>query len=119
MIVVCGLACSGCDIRRVPSDAAAAQRVVDWFRDQGWLAQDEGVTEIIQRAMYYKGCRGGRSVHWSPDCWILRCCVDEKGLEFCSKCEEFPCLRLQEWAQSGKYARALQRLYSMKASASA
>jgi hypothetical protein len=89
-IAVCGLDCSGCDICRVPSDAAAAQRVVDWFRDQGWLAQDEGVTEIIQRAMYCKGCRGDRSVHWSPDCWILRCCVDEKGLEFCYQSEESP-----------------------------
>lgn len=118
MIAVCGLDCSVCDIRRVPIDSAAAQRVVSWFRDQGWLAQDEGVNEIIQRSMYCKGCRGDRFVHWSPDCWILRCCVDEKGLDFCSECEEFPCLRLREWARSGKYAQALQRLYAMREGAS-
>jgi hypothetical protein len=83
-IAVCGLDCSVCDIRRVPSDAAAAQRVVAWFRDQGWLAQDEGVTAIIQRSMYCKGCRDDRSVHWSPECWILGPCTGRRNAGSCA-----------------------------------
>jgi len=114
-IAVCGLECGACDIRRVPFDAEAAQRVVAWFRQMGWLAQDEGVPEILERSMYCKGCHGDRSVHWSADCAILACCVDERGLEFCSECETFPCARLTERARdNARYAQALERLSQMR-----
>jgi putative nucleotidyltransferase with HDIG domain len=61
-----------------------------------------------------KGCKGDRDRHWSPDCWILTCCVDERGLEFCNQCEVFPCTRLAEWAStSPRYTAALERLKRM------
>ncbi len=72
MIAVCGLDCGGCDIRRVPNDPEAAQRVVTWFKQKGWLKEDEGVHEVIERSMYCMGCRGDRLIHWSPECWILK-----------------------------------------------
>jgi hypothetical protein len=116
LIAACGIDCAGCDFRKVPTDAGAAGRIVAWFKKQGWLAQDEGVAEIIERSMYCKGCRGDRAVHWSPNCWILQCCVDGKGLEYCYQCEAFPCDRLEEWAtQSPKYEAALGRLERMRA----
>ncbi|NOZ26554.1 MAG: DUF3795 domain-containing protein [Chloroflexi bacterium] len=116
MIAVCGLDCGECDIYRAPSDPGAAQRVVAWFREQGWLREDEGIQEIIGRSMYCMGCRGDPSLHWSPDCWIRACCVDEKGLEFCYECDVFPCEALVEWAQEDAgYTRALNRLRRMKA----
>lgn len=115
MIAVCGLDCGNCDIRNVPTDPGAAKRVVAWFQDQGWLKAEEGVKEIIARRMYCTGCRGDRSLHWSAECWILHCCVDEKGLEFCSECRDFPCSKLADWAkQSAGYAEALARLQRMK-----
>jgi hypothetical protein len=115
MIAVCGLDCDSCDIRRVPTDPEAAQRVVAWFKEMGWLEEDEGVSEVIQRSMYCTGCRGDRSVHWSPDCWILKCCVDDKGLAFCYECDAFPCERLNDWAgESVRYTRALNRLKHMR-----
>lgn len=115
MIAVCGLDCGSCDIRRVPTDPEAAQRVVAWFKEMGWLEEDEGVSEVIQRSMYCTGCRGDRSVHWSSDCWILQCCVDDRGLTFCYECDVFPCERLNDWAQqSARYTRALNRLQHMR-----
>lgn len=115
MIAVCGLDCGNCDLRKVPSDPEAAQRVVAWFREMGWLNESEGVSEVMERSMYCKGCREDRSVHWSPDCWILQCCVDEKGLAFCYECGDFPCERLSEWAkESAKYAQALDRLQRIR-----
>jgi hypothetical protein len=115
MIAVCGLDCGSCDIRRVPTDPEAAQRVVAWFKEMGWLEKDEGVSEVIQRSMYCTGCRGDRSVHWSSDCWILQCCVDDRGLTFCYDCDAFPCERLNDWAQqSARYTRALNRLQHMR-----
>ncbi len=116
LIAVCGLDCTDCDIRRVPTDADAAQRIVGWFKDMGWLKEDEGVTEILARRMYCKGCRGDRSLHWSADCWILHCCVDEHGLQHCSECAELPCDRLREWAAGNdSYTQALQRLGELRA----
>ena len=54
-------------------------------------------------------------MHWSADCWILRCCVDERGLDSCYLCPDFPCQPLNEWAtQNDSYAQALSRLVSMK-----
>ena len=116
LIAVCGLDCTDCDIRKVPTNADAAQRIVGWFRSMRWLKESEGVSEIIERSMYCKGCRGDRSVHWSADCAILKCCVDERKLEFCYECADFVCERLNEWAQKDvKYGEALERLQGMRA----
>jgi hypothetical protein len=82
----------------------------------GWLAEGEGVEEVLARSMYCPGCRGDRSVHWSADCWILQCCVDEQGLDHCSQCARFPCERLVEWAEGSEaYSTALARLHCMRA----
>ncbi len=115
MIAVCGLDCGPCPLRRVTFDAEAAQEVAAWFREQGWLEEGEGAAEVAARGPYCQGCRGDRSVHWSPDCWIRACCVDEKGLSFCSECDVFPCGRLEEWALgSPRYGEALERLRGMR-----
>lgn len=107
----CGLDCESCEIRRVPFDVEAAGVVLKWFRTQGWLKDEEGVREVLSRSMYCKGCHGDRSIHWSADCWILKCCVDEKGLRTCAQCASFPCPRLVEWSsQNDSYKKAFQRL---------
>ena len=116
LMAVCGIDCADCDIRKVPTDAGAAERIVGWFRSMGWLKEKEGVPEIIERSMYCKGCQGDRSVHWSANCGILNCCVDERKLEFCYKCDDFVCERLAEWAQQDiKYGEALERLRGIRA----
>ena len=108
MIAVCGLVCSECDIFRALNNPEIAQKIVDWFKE-------ERDTEIKIEDIRCLGCKGDRTKHWSPDCWILNCCVDNKGLEFCYECEEFPCDGLNDWAHgSERYAEALERLERMK-----
>ncbi|MEE9517110.1 MAG: DUF3795 domain-containing protein [Candidatus Adiutricales bacterium] len=115
LIAVCGVDCAQCPLLNADTDAGAARNLVPWFRKEGWLKEDEDVTEIMQRGPYCQGCRGDRSVHWSSDCWILECCADDKGLEFCYQCDVFPCDRLSEWAeQNTRYTAALNRLGRMK-----
>jgi len=112
---VCGLDCGSCTIRKLPFDADAAAEVVAWFKKEGWLEENEGVAEAIERSMYCKGCHGDRSVHWSFDCWILMCCVDDRGLSHCSECDTFPCDRLVKWASENEsYGEALQQLRKMR-----
>jgi len=110
-LAACGLDCGPCEIRLAPADEAAARVVVDWFRSQGWLAEGEGMAQVLERKMYCTGCLGSRETHWSADCWILNCCVDERGRDNCAQCEQFPCPRLVDWAgQNEGYGAALARL---------
>jgi len=107
-VAACGLYCDECDIFQAASNAEIAQRIADWFKNE------RGVEVKIEDIRCW-GCRGDRSKHWSPGCWILHCCVDGKGLGFCYECGEFPCDRLAEWAGGGKrYGEALERLKGMK-----
>jgi hypothetical protein len=50
IIAACGLDCTTCDLRLLPHDSAAADRVIVWFRDRGWLAADEGLSQILERS---------------------------------------------------------------------
>ena len=108
MIAACGLNCTECDIRLATDDSEIAQQTADWFdRELGIKLKVEDIR--------CEGCKGDRARHWSADCWILRCCVDDKGLEFCYECEDFPCQQLNEWASgSERYSDALERLREMK-----
>jgi len=119
-IAACGLDCEACTIRRLPFDEGAADEVVAWYRQTGWLLPTEGRDEAVARGMTCRGCRGDRAVHWSVDddgtvsCWILACCVDTKGLDHCSDCAGFPCDRLVDWSKGNDgYAKAFERLESM------
>lgn len=113
-IAACGLNCETCQIRLAPFDPAAAEAVLKWFKSQGWLAEDEGIPEVLERKIYCTGCRGSRETHWSADCWILACCVDQHSLTNCSQCEDFPCDRLVEWSQEDEsYREALKTLRKM------
>jgi len=108
VIAVCGLDCSECNIYKAAADAALAQKIAD--------ALSRGDSEVTADQIQCAGCRGDRAQHWSADCKILVCCTDEKQLDSCHKCGDFPCPKLEEWAQGSEhYGEALQRLKNMKA----
>ena len=110
-LAACGLNCETCEIRLAPFDKDAAKLIVKWFKSKGWLAEDEGLEEILERKMYCTGCLGSIETHWSADCWILHCCVDDHHLENCSLCQDFPCAKLTEWSQQDdSYQQALENL---------
>jgi hypothetical protein len=107
MTAACGLDCGTCSIRRHPFDEAAAAEIIPRYRTKGWLRENEGVAEAIARKMGCNGCHSERSAHWSADCWILQCCVDQKGLQHCAERAGFPCARLVEWsATDDSYGKA-------------
>mgnify|MGYP001078066535 CR=1 FL=1 len=112
MMAVCGLDCGTRDIRRAPTAPDAAQVVVAWFQEMGWLEEHESIAEVTERGIVCTGCRGDRYVHWSPDCPLLGCCVDEKHLEHCAQCDEFVCTNLEAFAHDGQahHAEAIERL---------
>lgn len=117
MMAACGLLCGSCDIRRMPFDDESARVTIDWYREMGWLTMDQGVKEAFEKNMVCTGCHGDRKTHWSSDCWILKCCVDEKHLRYCHECSDFPCNRLVEWSKQNEgYAKAFERLRAVRSS---
>ncbi len=109
MIAACGLDCTLCDIRQARDDSSLAQEIIDWF-------DEELDVEIKSDDLHCDWCKGDRANHWSPDCWILKCCVDDKGLDFCCDCMDFPCQELSDWAEKNqKYTDAFERLKRMSA----
>lgn len=111
----CGLDCGTCDIRRVPYDREAVERVAGWFRSMGWLEETEDAEEIIEREMYCRGCRGDRDLHWAPQCPLLLCCVDEKKHSHCGECSQFGCEKLETFSQeSADHQKAVERLRRLR-----
>ena len=114
-LAACGLECHKCSIYLAHTDADIANDVMDWFIEMGWLEGEKDIGEFMADGPYCTGCHGDKETHWSPDCWILQCCVDEKGLDNCSECDEFPCDRLEKWAKNDHgYSEGLERLKELK-----
>jgi hypothetical protein len=119
-IAVCGIDCSRCPLLRASfGDVEAAEHLVGWWRSEGWMREDEGADDVLAGGPHCLGCRGDRSSHWSPDCWMLKCCVDDKSLDSCHACADFPCDGLRDFgAQNERYGEALNRLHRMRDGAS-
>lgn len=108
LIAACGLDCTDCDMRQAATNPELQRKIVTWFKEK----RDRDVKPEAIRCTW---CKGDRFAHWSPDCWILRCCVDERGHAYCSACVEFPCPRLVEWSKRNeRYGQALARLREMR-----
>jgi hypothetical protein len=108
LIGACGLDCEECEIRLASDHPELARRIADWLCQHGY-------PRVRSENVHCSGCKGDRAKHWSADCWILLCCVDKKGLEFCYECQTFPCDRLNEWAKTdNRYEEALDRLKDIR-----
>ena len=108
MMAVCGIICSKCDMYEATYNPEIAKNIADWFKK-------ERNEDVKPEDIHCTGCKGDRSTHWSADCWILQCCVDQKGLEYCNECDVFPCGKLVEWSKGCEgYGKALSRLKEMR-----
>jgi hypothetical protein len=108
LIAVCGLDCAECDIYKASGNHQIAVDFAEILETQRHI-------KVKPEEICCLGCRGHKEKHWSPDCWILECCVDKKGHDYCYECDEFPCDGLKEWAAADPgYTKALERLRTMK-----
>ena len=111
ILACCGLECNNCPLLNAHKDPQEAEKIVDWFRSEGWIQKNDGVQQMLREKPYCNGCHGDRSVHWAANCWILSCCADDKKLKNCSQCTDFPCDKLLEWSNENKhYKNAFERL---------
>ena len=71
VIACCGLVCSTCGIHLAEFDRERAERLTEAFKNMGF-------TDLTPESFRCDFCRGDRSRHWSANCGILKCCVDDK-----------------------------------------
>ncbi len=100
-VTYCGLHCSLCTIMgRIPAQASALRETM---RKDGWehfgecaLPGFKDFWAALERLSQYDktcpGCRGGCG---RPDC-AVRQCAQEREVEVCSACADFPCERIEE-----------------------
>jgi hypothetical protein len=102
MLSVCGIDCSACTIH------LRTREELDYWRSQ------KVDTDKVRCA----GCRSERKegLHWSPDCGIVACCLNRKGLEFCAQCDELDeCGLIRDFVADLEHHRqAVMRLRKMK-----
>lgn len=114
-LAACGLDCGTCPFPDIHKSLENARNWIKHFREWNIIGANEGAEAIVAHGPYCIDCHGDRSKHWSANCWILKCCVDEKGLHNCSQCGDFPCEKLVEWSRERpEYGRALVHLRQLK-----
>ena len=86
----CGCFCGNCEIYIAYStrDKKTLERIArDNLEKIGKAVSPEKVKCL--------GCKGQTSSRWNSRCEI-RSCADDRGLEFCYQCSEYPCPTLEK-----------------------
>lgn len=123
-MAACGVDCNECGQYKVTMehDLKAAESLVEWFRSQGWIGKNENAEAVMEKAPLCKGCWDKTDVFWHlsgscGDCG-LRICCEERQLNHCGECGDFPCEEYKEWVDNlDHHQKAMEYLLSLKQTA--
>ena len=96
-VTYCGLYCGLCAERmRIPRQAAALQAAMT---EEGWPYWGPTMSDFNEFWRFLQeltggGCPGCRAGGGPPDCPI-RACAQQRSLDLCSQCPDFPCSRIE------------------------
>jgi hypothetical protein len=100
-VTYCGLYCGLCAERaRIPRQAVALQEAM---AEEGWPYFGSSVPDFDEFWRFLEGlhaeggCRGCRAGGGFPGCQI-RICAQERGVELCARCTDFPCEHIEPLA---------------------
>ena len=117
-LAACGIDCTECGSYKVTmeQDLNAAEGLVEWYRNMGWIEKDEGAEAVVKKNPLCKGCWNSTDdCFFKHGCGILICCK-EKQINHCDECSDFPCERYNEFASKNEfYQKAMMNLLSLKA----
>ncbi|MCL2499706.1 MAG: DUF3795 domain-containing protein [Defluviitaleaceae bacterium] len=99
----CGVDCNACAQYKVTinHDLEAAELLVEWFKSQGWIGENEGAEAVMKKSPLCKGCWNiTDDCFWKCGCGEIdfRICCNEKQINHCGECNDFPCSHYKEWA---------------------
>ena len=115
-MAACGIDCNECGQYKVTAfhDVQAAESLVPWFKSQGWIEKSEGAEAVLKKAPLCNGCWDKTGVVFCPgNC--LRTCCEEKNIDHCGECPEFPCERYNKWiAGLEHHQKAMEHLMALR-----
>ena len=114
-MAACGMDCGKCGTYNKEHDISAAEELVQWYRERGWIKEDEGAEAVQKNPPFCRGCHS--------DCVFCGCgrinfreCCKEKGIDHCGECGDFPCEPYLEWAGWHEgHTRVMEQLLALKA----
>ena len=110
----CGINCNECNLYNAGHDMKAAESLVEWFKERGWIETNENAEAVKKMAPFCSGCWEKSDVHWCGDC-DLRMCCEKKELNNCGDCSDFPCEKYKAWANNvDHHKKAMEYLLSLK-----
>lgn len=120
-LAACGVDCNECASFKVTieHDLKAAELIVEWFREQGWIEKEEGAEAVMSKAPICSGCWDKTDVFWKGsgscgNCGFRSCC-EEKNLNHCGECNKYPCGKYDGFTEGNEgHKKAMQYLLSLK-----
>jgi len=103
LVAPCGLYCGGCPIFRASSDSALAER----------LSPTLGIPPERVKCLGCRPEKGHIIVMGEPVCPTYECCIEQKGLQFCYQCQDFPCLKLAPCADKAEILPHNTKVYGL------
>jgi len=103
-VAACGINCEECNLYKVTveQDMKAAESMVDWFKGQGWIGENEGAEAIMKKSPLCKGCWDiTDDCFWKCGCYKIdfRTCCQRRQIDHCGQCSEFPCAYYKKWVE--------------------
>ena len=108
LVTPCGYCCLSCPV--YVKSTCRDEAVIEQIRRRCELT---GLTadEMIGRC---PGCRPAQGKpHGMGVCPTYECCVNNKGLNFCHECEDFPCLKLAPIAKNAEMRPHNTKIYNL------
>jgi len=105
LISPCGLYCGACPLYLARTDETLRQRI----------AERQGVP--VEKVLLCAGCRPVRGrvpFDWARSgCDTYDCAIDDKKVEFCYGCDDFPCLKLAPCADRAQELPHNTKVYNL------
>ena len=103
-LAACGIDCTECNlfIVTMEKDKKVAESLVEWFRSQGWIKQNDGAEAVLNKNPLCKGCWYiTDDCFWKCGCGKIdfRICCEEKKINHCGECDDFPCEYYKKWTE--------------------
>ena len=123
-LAACGIDCNECGHYRLAMememetehDLKSAEYLVEYFRDGGWIGENDGAEAVLKKVPLCRGCWDKTDIH-THHCakCSLRTCCEERQLNHCGECGGFPCGKYIEFVGNlDHHKKAMEYLLSLK-----
>ena len=105
LIAPCGIYCGSCPLYIARTDEALRTKI----------AERQGI--LVEKVLVCAGCRPSKGLvlvsGGDPICDTYACAVNDKKVEFCYECKDFPCLKLAPCADRAQEIPHNTKVYNL------